>query len=121
VKFHTIYQYHPVSIKIILFHSFLLPNKKVHFGLQKFFPGFGHFINVQFSLCKFSSQNRVFLDFYKMSVFKLLLIMVSFSEVINRFIFMQSKRVYYKTSLFGDIIIRLIFRDFCDLLAYTGW
>jgi hypothetical protein len=88
--------------------------KKVHFGLQKIFPGFGHFINVQFSLCKFSIQNRVFLDFYKISVFKLLLNMMSFSVVVNQFIFMQSKRVcrFYNT---------LDFRDFCDLLAYMGW
>jgi hypothetical protein len=92
VKFHTIYQYQLVIKKsyIIFFPT---TNKKVHFGRQEIFSGFGHFINVQFSLCKFSSQNRVFLDFYKMSVFKLLLIMVSFSEVVNQFIFMQSKRV----------------------------
>ena len=55
-----------------------------------------------FHFANFQVKIVFFLRNYKTEIFKLLLIMVSFSAVVNQFIFMQSKSVcrFYNTSGF---------------------
>jgi hypothetical protein len=97
-----------------IFHSFLLRNKKFNLGFKKFFGFLDIYKCPIFTLQIFKSKS-CFFRFLQNRCFQTVIDYGVIFGGIKQFIFYAVKK---GVPLLGDVIIRLIFGDFCDLLAY---